>query len=51
MGTSEKLIVRVEYTLPGRDRKSAYWRMQRSTIAGWRYEYETTAVSYYLNFL
>ena len=43
-------IVRVEYALPAASRKTEYWKFRHGTLGGWRYQYESGAVSYYLNF-
>jgi hypothetical protein len=49
-GTRKKTVVRVEYRLPGDHRRTEYWEFKKS-LGGWRYRRETSAVSYYLNFL
>ncbi len=51
VGTRTKAVVRIEYTLPDGPRETVYWRMEHSTIAGWRYHRPTFALMYYLNFL
>ena len=49
--SSEKTIVRIEYSLPGGDPRTQYWRFKHALAGGWLYQYETTVVSYYLNFI
>ncbi len=49
-GSSTDAIVRVEFTLPGRTRRTEYWRFTHSTAAGWRYRRPASVFSYYLNF-
>lgn len=46
----EKVVVRVEYSLPQAARRKEYWVFDHSTLAGWRYRRPTNAISYYLNF-
>lgn len=51
LGSSEDVVVLVEYSLPGDSRRKEYWRMKHSLVAGWRYQRLTNAAFYYLNFL
>ncbi len=48
--TKTDAVVRVDYELPGVERRSEYWRFDHSMLGGWRYRYGSNAVSYYLNF-
>ncbi len=48
---SFEAVVRVEFTLPGEERTTQYWRFTHSVIAGWRYRRPTSMVFYYLNFI
>lgn len=50
-GGGDDVIVRATYVVhgPGGERReSGYFRFAHSTIGGWRYRYETNAMSWYL---
>jgi hypothetical protein len=49
--SSEDVIVLVGYTLPGQPRQEEYWRFTHSLVGGWRYRRESSATSFYLNFM
>lgn len=50
MSSKDKTVVRVEYSLPGIDRRTEYWRFRHGMATGWSYRGSSSAVSYWLNF-
>ncbi|MFE8070281.1 hypothetical protein QQM79_04415 [Marinobacteraceae bacterium S3BR75-40.1] len=51
LSSDEKAIVRVQYNLADDPEEVKYWQFRHSPIGGWRYQYTSTVVGYYLNFL
>jgi len=49
-GRSDDVAVRVEYSLPGSQRRTEYWLFDY-TGSSWQFPRTTFALSYYLNFL
>jgi len=52
-GRGEDIVVKADYTVHGPDKdlkKTGYFRFSHSTITGWRYRWETSALSWYLKF-
>jgi hypothetical protein len=50
-GTGDDILVRAHFTVHGPDApesRTGYFRFSHSAITGWRYERETTALSWYL---
>ncbi len=50
-GHGEKIIIKADYTVHGPDGpedKIGYFKYSHSAITGWRYKWETSAVSWYL---
>lgn len=51
-GSEERVIVALDYALsPELPMRHEYWAFDKSLIAGWRYRYRSSALSFYLNFL
>ncbi len=52
LGSSDKVIVKVRYSLPEQATQQEYWRFSHSMLSGWRVRgRHSSAISYYLNFL
>lgn len=52
-GRGEDIVVKAVYTVHGPDKdvqKTGYFKFSHSTITGWRYRWETSALSWYLKF-
>ena len=50
LGSSEDVVVRVDYSLPGSTMRK-YFLFEYSLVTGWHYRGPSTAFSYYANFL
>ncbi len=51
LSSAAQAIVRLEYSLPGVNRRTEYWHFDHGAVAEWRYRYGSNAVFYYLNFI
>lgn len=50
-GHGEKIIIKADYTIHGPDgseKKIGYFQYSHSSITGWRFKWETSALSWYL---
>ena len=49
--SNQEVVVRVHYRFPGdTETKTEYMKFKHGPVSGWSYNYDTTAISYYLNF-
>ena len=52
LGSSDKVIVQVRYSLPEQATQQEYWRFSHGMLSGWRVlSRHSSALSYYLNFM